>query len=91
MEEKLLDHLAKVKAKRKEKRLLSQQNNLQKIADLGIPFLEKNRGYHLILNINDKLVDFWPSSGKWSIRPGKKGNPPVRGVGLENLTKSITD
>ena len=40
---------------------------------LGIDFERLNRGAHLIINAREMVIDFWPGTGKWSNRKGKKG------------------
>jgi hypothetical protein len=46
---------------------------------LGIAFERKNNDNHLVIEGVDCFIDFWPSTGNWAVRLGKKGN------GLNNL------
>lgn len=38
-----------------------------------IPFTVKNNGAHLIVEGSKGFIDFWPGTGKWIARSGKKG------------------
>ena len=49
----------------------------------GIPFESKNGGAHLIVEGNECYIDFWPGTGKWISRNGK------RGFGVRNLIKYV--
>jgi len=49
----------------------------------GIPFESKNGGSHLIVEGGESYVDFWPGTGKWISRDGK------RGFGVRNLIRHI--
>lgn len=40
---------------------------------LQVPFESKNDGQHLIVTHGGKIVDFWPSTGRWRFRTGKHG------------------
>ena len=35
---------------------------------LGIIFITKNKGSHLVVEGPHGLIDFWPSTGKWKDR-----------------------
>lgn len=39
----------------------------------GISFTRRNNGAHLIVTGQGTLVDFWPGTGRWISRNGKKG------------------
>ena len=49
----------------------------------GIPFEKKNNGAHLIVEGCDCFIDFWPGTGKWIARNGK------RGFGVKNLIRYV--
>ncbi len=44
-----------------------------------ISFESKNYGAHLIVSHKNVVVDYWPGTGKWIARKGKKGR------GIKNL------
>jgi len=46
-----------------------------------IPFTSHNNGAHLIIEGKTCYIDFWPGTGKWNCRSGKKG------FGLRNLVE----
>jgi len=69
---------------RKEKRELNRQNSADILKEKGIHFERKNMGAHLIINHNNKIVDFWPGTGKWIIRKTNK-----KGRGIFNLLKVL--
>lgn len=70
---------------RKEKR----KNNLIHSTDLliksGINFTSKNEGIHLIIETNNIVLDFYPSTGLWWDRNNK--SKKYRGV--KNLLRYI--
>lgn len=51
------------------------------LAERGIHFEVKNGGAHLIVTGRDCLIDFWPGTGKYIARDGRKGR------GVRNLMK----
>ena len=53
------------------------------LAQREIPFVPKNGGAHLIVEGRDCFIDFWPGTGKWHSRCGKKG------FGVRNLVAFI--
>ena len=53
------------------------------LAQREIPFVPKNGGAHLIVEGKDCFIDFWPGTGKWHSRCGKKG------FGVRNLVAFI--
>ena len=65
----------------KEKREKNRSTSLQILAEKNIEFESKNCGAHLIVAGVDCLIDFWPSTGKFITRNGKKGR------GVFNLIK----
>lgn len=65
----------------KEKREQNRENSPQILADRGIEFESKNWGAHLIVKGKDCLIDFWPGTGKFIARNGRRGR------GVFNLIK----
>ena len=57
---------------KKEKKASNLKHSTQKLIDLGISFESKNGGNHLVINHNNKIVDFWPSTGKYKFRAREK-------------------
>lgn len=49
----------------------------------GISFSSRNYGAHLIVYGKVRTADFWPGTGRWIIRGGKKG------FGVFNLVKLL--
>lgn len=68
-------------SKRRRARHREQSPRLLEAA--GISFEEKNYGVHLIVKGSDGLIDFWPGTGRWISRCGK------RGFGVRNLINYI--
>jgi dihydrofolate reductase (trimethoprim resistance protein) len=60
-----------------------QENSADYLAQRGIPFVSKNGGAHLIVEGKDCFIDFWPGTGKWHSRCGKKG------FGVRNLVAFV--
>ena len=54
---------------KKAKKEANKVSSTDLLTENGIEFEVKNGGSHLIVNHNDKIIDFWPSTGKWTIRP----------------------
>lgn len=62
---------------RKEKRQSNLLNSTEILKSHNINFEEKNGGVHLIIRHNDKVLDFYPSTGLWWDRENRW---PKRGV-----------
>ncbi len=63
----------------KAKRASNRENSAQLLLDAGIVFTTNNGGAHLIVEGKENFIDFWPGTGKWNSRCGKKG------FGVRNL------
>ena len=63
----------------KQRRANNRKNSADMLANSGISFESKNGGAHLIVEGRSCLIDFWPGTGKWNARDGK------RGFGVKNL------
>ena len=72
-----------LKKERQEKRASNRENSAEYLRERGIPFVEKNGGAHLIVEGKECFIDFWPGTGKWRSRCGKKG------FGVRNLVEFI--
>lgn len=63
---------AATKDLRKAESLKRKQSNkcgsMRMLNTNGISFEEKNGGVHLVIYHEDKVADFWPSTGKFNIR-----------------------
>ena len=57
----------------------NRKNSALFLTERGISFTSKNSGAHLIVEYTDGLIDFWPGTGRWIARSGKKG------FGVKNL------
>lgn len=60
-----------LKERSKVKKLSNIESSTLMLLDKGYDVDIKNNGVHLIVDWNDKTVDFWPSTGKWIVRGGK--------------------
>lgn len=63
-------------AKKKEsqaRRAYSRKQSPKLLEGAGIQFDSKNEGGHLIVKGNNELIEFWPGTGKWLTKAGKKG------------------
>lgn len=72
-----------LKKERQEKRADNRESSAEYLRQRGIPFVEKNMGAHLIVEGRECFIDFWPGTGKWHSRCGKKG------FGVRNLVAFI--
>lgn len=61
----------------------NEASSSEYLRERGIPFVEKNDGAHLIVEGRECFIDFWPGTGKWNSRCGKKG------FGVRNLVAFI--
>lgn len=52
-----------------------------RLDELGIPYTSHNEGAHLVVRGNNGLIDYWPGTGKFIARNGKKGR------GLQGVLK----
>lgn len=64
----------------KEKRAKNTKSSTEILAKNRIEFESKNLGAHLIVNSNNGLIDFWPSTGKFKLRSSDKYQ-----YGIKNL------
>ncbi len=49
----------------------------------GIAFETRNDGAHLIVSVGERVADFWPGTGLFQVRGGKRGR------GVCNLVKQL--
>ncbi|MGR3808600.1 hypothetical protein [Pasteurella testudinis] len=54
-----------VKEYKRTKRAMNKKNNTLLLKTLGVQFVEKNLGGHLIIDFNGRKIDFFPSTGLW--------------------------
>ena len=62
-----------LKAVQQQKRADNRTSSAEYLHQHGIPFEEKNNGAHLIVEGRDCFIDFWPGTGRWNSRCGRKG------------------
>ncbi len=72
-----------IKHAQQEKRADNRHSSALYLQERGIPFETKNLGAHLIVEGRECFIDFWPGTGKWHCRSGKKG------FGVRNLAEYI--
>lgn len=53
---------------RRQKKKENMSSSAQILQSRDITFESHNNGVHLIVTHNKKIADFWPSTGKYSIR-----------------------
>jgi len=73
--------------KEEKKRRYEEIRPEEKLEEAEVLYQIKNGGYHLIvLDSNKKpFADFWPTTGKWLLRSGKRGH------GVKRLIKIIKE
>lgn len=64
-----------------DKREKNRESSANILKEKGINFDVKNYGIHLVVKGKNCLIDFWPGTGKFIARNGKKGR------GVFNLIK----
>lgn len=62
-----------------EKRAENREASAEFLRRFDVPFTVHNNGAHLIVEVRTGYVDFWPGTGRWIARDGK------RGFGVRNL------
>lgn len=62
----------------------NRESSAAYLRERGIGFSSRNSGAHLIVEGQTCFIDFWPGTGKWHCRSGKKG------FGVRNLVEHIT-
>ena len=72
-----------LKDRSKLKKLSNIESSTLMLLDKGYDVDIRNNGVHLIIDWNDKTVDFWPSTGKWIIRGGRTSR------GVKGLIKEL--
>ena len=60
-----------LKERSKKKKLSNIESSTLMLLEKGYDVDIKNNGVHLVIDWNDKTIDFWPSTGKWIDRNGK--------------------
>jgi len=62
-----------MKRYKQERRASNTEKSTQILVDRGVKFDSKNGGAHLIVYADcGKVIDFWPSTGKFRVRGQKK-------------------
>lgn len=69
---------------KKAKRASNTEKSTQILRDKGIEFVSKNGGAHLIIDSNNGRINFWPSTGLWTVNGSKK-----EGRGVFTMIKFI--
>lgn len=68
------------------KRLKNYEYAINVFKTNNISYLLKNGGYHLIVNHNKMVIDYWPTTGKFSIR-----GSGIYQRGINKLMKKLSD
>ena len=61
----------------KARRQRNRTNSADILKSEGVPFEVKNDGAHLIV---EESIDFWPGTGKWTVRSSQKTGRGVRSL-----------
>lgn len=67
-----------------DKRADNREKSASYLTSAGVHFTSHNNGAHLIVEGKDCYIDFWPGTGRWSTRDGKRS-----GFGVKELVKFI--
>ena len=73
-----------MKDESKDRRTSNRDTSPQCLRDAGISFERKSGGVHLIVPYSGGFIDFWPGTGRWTIRSGN-----VTKFGVKSLIKYI--
>jgi hypothetical protein len=81
----------KKRAESQMKRALNRKTSREILDSYGIEYEIKNGGAHLIVKDKGLVIDFWPGTGKYIFRSGKKAGRGVLGmvrqIGKHRLSK----
>lgn len=69
---------------KREKKRANQSSSTDLLRERGVEFESHNNGVHLVVRSAGKVIDFWPSTGKFIVRGGKTGR------GVFNLLRTVT-
>ena len=69
---------AALKVLKKEKKLSNIEHSTYLVIGKGFDVDIKNNGVHLIVKNKGKTADFWPSTGLWQVRSGKRSRGVAR-------------
>ena len=83
-DDSLGDYFRDVKAIQQQKREQNRLSGAEHLTKAGIQFTSKNDGAHLIITHANKIVDYWPGTGKFIFR-----NTGERGRGIFRLLQSL--
>ena len=67
------DDFKALKERGQRKRANNRQASPELLTKANIEYETKNLGAHLIVDAGDHKVDFWPGTGRWIDRKGKRG------------------
>lgn len=73
-----------LKERARQKREKNKESSTEILIKHGVAFESKNEGIHLIVRHASKIVDFWPSTGRFICRSGKRDDH-----GVFNLLKYL--
>ena len=79
------DDYRALKEKGQRRRASNRETSPEVLKENGVKFESKNLGAHLIVEAKTGKIDFWPGTGKWIARNGR------RGAGVFPLIKYIKE
>jgi hypothetical protein len=77
-----------LRAVSQDKRRKNREWSAEYLRKLGINFTTNNGGVHLMISQQETIVDFWPGTGKWIVRPTRE-QKKLEGRGVLNLVKEL--
>lgn len=72
-----------LRKERQVKRAKNRDQSADYLLQRGIQFTSHNGGAHLVVEGATGYIDFWPGTGRWHTRDGRKG------FGVRQLTTFI--
>lgn len=85
------DDFNAMRAASKVKRANNRQSSSEFLLTRGWDFVSYNAGAHLVVVSQERIVDFWPGTGKWIARSGQKSSAfqPASGRGVLGLHRYL--
>lgn len=78
------------RAHRQQRRASNREGSAAMLDAAGITYELKNSGAHLIVRHDGLVVDFWPGTGKFTVRGEKdRAGRPVYQRGVRSLLKRL--
>lgn len=77
------------KQSRQEKKHSNKDNSTATLDRNNIKYASHNNGVHLVIEAGQRTIDYWPSTGKFLVRPMPPSKRPIPGRGIRQLLACV--